>query len=524
MHLTNEKCINVSSASAGLYMWVKNMITLRAMNAIVGHEVVVVKTKTSLEKPKTAKKALRSKTAGPVRTIKSTKTISKLDAREKFVQSSVGTKKHLEAAKDDFGRQTYFPEYDRNDLMRDSPTRRRLIIKNKARNSMQAEYKVYDDNRRDPFDRSSSYNHPDLNYNRYRDDVMMDTAIHKERMKAKNINKTKSRVNFHWSPKRRREMREEGNYMTNHYAERFIKDVIKDVHDRRISYREGEEYLHDVGYDLELNSSPSGVDHITAVRIAEEDVLSESPVNEGQEKVLHKELMLGKDLIRTASNHITGQSIFDLAHDNLLSIDDQQIVKTFIGLLELVNLGRPNSYPTWYKVQSSLSCTRDWIDKIDDFERMIEHYSYSQREVSAYKDSFKKYAQKTSNKLYVSNIREFLCEAFCLLDIVNELRAVRSPTVEKSNQSPAKHEKLENRSSVKAKEETKADIIPIKEANDEGENAKSDDLDIAYDGEAINFSQGLTQFQKLEAREVRHRIVHSRSPVKQVSTKTFRKG
>ena len=295
--------------------------------------------------------------------------------------------------------------------------------------------------------------YPDLNYMRHKNDIDIDTAIQKERMKPTNIKKTKSRVSYHWSPKRRREMREEGDLMTGYYSERFIKDVIKDISERRISFREGEDYLKDFGYSLQVQTEPDhNHEQITAHRITEEVAtpITEEVDEEKEERVLHKEFMLGKDLIREAANHITEESLLDLASDNHLSSNDQNLARTFLGLLELINYGNPKKYHSWHRVQSSLGFTQDWIDKIDDFEIMIERYTFSKDLIQKLKTEFTKYAQYSSEKAYVANIREYLCEAFCLLDILEELRISKSPK-KISNASPPKFERFDERS-IKNKE------------------------------------------------------------------------
>jgi len=73
-----------------------------------------------------------------------------------------------------------------------------------------------------------------------------------------------------------------------------------------------------------------------------------------------------------------------------------------------VNHGKPRTYATWARVQSVLGFTKDWIDSIDDFEVMIEHYTFPPKLVSKYRECFKEHAKKSSEKPYVSNIREFL--------------------------------------------------------------------------------------------------------------------
>lgn len=262
------------------------------------------------------------------------------------------------------------PGYDWRLFRRDSPIRRRILrdasdkykveYEKLARNSIQSQAKVLEKVNKDPFYGSYSYklsDFPDLNYQRHKQDVMIDTAIQKERMNPDNINKAKSRVSYHWSPKRRREMKKESDYMTGYYTERFIRDVIKDIHDRRITINEGEDCLKDFGYNLEVEKNQAtGDQEIRAVITEEvkepetkqealpvqanEDTAKQDNTEENCKTILRKELALGRELLKKASLNISEESLLDLASDNYLSYADEQITRVFVELLELINLGK----------------------------------------------------------------------------------------------------------------------------------------------------------------------------------------
>lgn len=71
-------------------------------------------------------------------------------------------------------------------------------------------------------------------------------------------------------------------------------------------------------------------------------------------------------------------------------------------------MGRAFSYPSWIKIRTELRFAREWINRVDDFELMIERYAYSQKKIDDLKQIFTRNAQDTSSKPYVSNIREYL--------------------------------------------------------------------------------------------------------------------
>jgi hypothetical protein len=423
--LSPQKVAMVSQGLLGLYFWVINSLKLRIINAITNKEVIPQRLNSPKKRTMTAGRDKdNSDIKKEMKESVYSSNVHNADVHNTFAQTASQANK---------GSKNYDSlDYDWRLFRKDSPVRRR-ILKNQISGSRKsgvdadrrtdANLPVKLENVGNPLYNSFSYenyDYPDLDYARHRQDIEIDKAIQKERMKEKNIKNTKSRVSYHWSPKRRKEMREESDTMTHYYTERFIKDVLKDIDERNLTRTQGTEYLKEFGYDLKVQTDPdSGIEEFTAVKTVEEVVKAESPQKvieeeqfpkekESDERVLLKELALGKDLLRRAGCNISEESLLELTSDYYLNSDDQQLVRVFMGLLELANHGEQIYYPTWTKVQSELGYTNDWIKRIDNFENMVEHYTIPKYKIEDMRKSFQRYAQYTSDKPYIKNIQEYL--------------------------------------------------------------------------------------------------------------------
>ncbi|CAI2362035.1 unnamed protein product [Moneuplotes crassus] len=582
--LNPEMVANVSKGALGIYSWIRSIINFRVFIALSNNESVPERKGCGLKKNASKKRFNPSYKFSPGMS-DSQRHNQSLDSasipsnmgNNSFTQSAYEYNKQLEDVKNDIEkRYTYVHDkasmgQDWRLFREDSPIRRKIMqncspdkksVEQINRNSVTSSTKVINKAQNDPLYSSFSYSKEgdlDMSYSRHKQDIDIDTAIQKERMKPSNIKKTQSRVSYHWSPKRRREMKQEGEIMTIYYTEKFIKDVIKDISEKKITATEGEDYLKDFGYDMHMDKNPeTGEEEITVSKITEEaqPPAETDEAKAKEERVLNKEFSLGKDLIREAANHITEESLRDLVADNDLSPADQSIIKTFIGLLELINHGKPKEYLAWHRIQTSLSFTEDWINRIDDFETMIEHYTFPQELINGYKEEFKRHAQLSSDKAYVSNLREYLCEAFCLLDILEEIKLNKSHKT--ASKSPAKFEKINERShknkdskpvAQKKTVQRKSGEKTVKKAEKKVQSASSGhnpvvvtknikSMEIVKESSKEESPQYFTQKIRLQeeevpaqdkeeerrTREARRRVVESRSPNKKVTTKTWSKG
>ena len=298
------------------------------------------------------------------------------------------------------------------------------------RNSIKAEQKVLEKVRKSPIRQGQS-----PIQSKYRTDAHINKEILKERMSPKNIKKNvKSRVSYHWDKKRQKEMKTESDYMSGYYTYGIIYEILRDVNLRRVSVEDARNQLEEHGYKLKANEEGATQKY----RV--------SPLRSGargDERVQIKEYRLCVQNLRNAANRITDQSLLDLINDKNLSIPDQILGKIFIGILELVNDGKSDNYPTWSKVKSELEDTTTWIRKVDSLESLVGDYTLSDNRIDELKNKFIRYNEEISDKPYVTNIKDFLSEALVYIEIVHELRGVRqTDTIEDSNNFNSTFERL----------------------------------------------------------------------------------
>ena len=240
-----ELITKVSKAWWTLYSFVNFIINKRIAIGLYGNEEVDRKwfTTSSTRKKKSPKKSPKKVEQSPIYH----SSIQFSDSPTSFAKAIDDTRSPFNettgATETPFTHLSYYdlPGYDWRLFRSDSPIRRRILREANddykaeydkiARNSLRSQAKVLEEMDKDLFNSSYSYkisDFPDLNYQRHKQDIMIDTAIQKERMNPKNINSTKSRVSYHWSPKRRKEMQKESEYMTGYYTDKLIKDIVND--------------------------------------------------------------------------------------------------------------------------------------------------------------------------------------------------------------------------------------------------------------------------------------------------------
>ena len=396
--------------------------------------------KKSNKSPKKSGKTPKSRKRDYMNNSSYSANINNADVHDTFGQTASDARKETEESKSNskFKSSKNYDDldYDWKLYKKDSPVRRRVAHEkspsryghtNLNRNTAVGQSNPLDSKRDNPM--YNSYSHgfqsqPMQTHPHQQSSKNVEKPLPNIRETSKNRDQPKSRVDDHWSPKRREQMRDADDKSTEYYTERFIKDVLKDVQENNLTIQEGKDYLKEFSYDLEVRKDPAGFTEYSAVKISEAEVASPSPSPErahpqqefgklesgvkNDENILRKELAIGKDLLKNASLGISEESLLDLSSDNHLTVDDQEVIKVFMGLLELVNHGKQMHYPSWSRIQSELGFTSDWLHRIDEFERMIEHYTYPKFKLDDLKRTFTKHAQFSSNKEYVTNVREFM--------------------------------------------------------------------------------------------------------------------
>ena len=82
--------------------------------------------------------------------------------------------------------------------------------------------------------------HQDVAYLRAKTEVMVNHEEHRYRMEPKNVYKTRSVVNYHWSPKKRREMQNRVNRVTEPIENQTLDEVWETIKQRKAAKAEGD--------------------------------------------------------------------------------------------------------------------------------------------------------------------------------------------------------------------------------------------------------------------------------------------
>ena len=330
----------------------------------------------------------------------------------------------------------------------------------------------------------------DVAYLRVKTEVAVNHEEHRYRMQPKNIRKVKSIVNYHWSPKKRRQMQKKINRVTEPIenqtldevwetirarkeskldvsdvlgrlnlsrsyqavieetpetkkksptrAQRFPREEVKVVTEEVAPAPEPQTYeVHEVRSSppppepQEIRSSPPAQTSPPAGQVlSTQNVEKKDWSFEADSDILTKELELGKDLLVKASDKIDEaylKSLSDSANTNLID-QEKELVIIFLNILDLVNEGTYSADLTWDQASEKIQNQANTVHKIKNFAVLVENQRVNAGDVIDIKNRFISASPPAENASGQADpIRDFLCEFFCLVDIVEELRIGTSP-------------------------------------------------------------------------------------------------
>lgn len=137
-------------------------------------------------------------------------------------------------------------------------------------------------------------------------------------------------------------------------------------------------------------------------------------------EVLDKELELGKELLDKAISRVTKENLEKLATVTA-NEDDQALVDILTRLLDLVNDGE-QSPATWDVNKERLSSSAaGLLHKMKNYAVLVEGNKVDGEQTAELKKAFIDTSASQALSTDFEPVREFLCEAFCLIDIIDEL-------------------------------------------------------------------------------------------------------
>ena len=155
---------------------------------------------------------------------------------------------------------------------------------------------------------------------------------------------------------------------------------------------------------------------------------------------MDKELELGRDLIAKATEKVTKTYLEELGGNTSLTEADHTLVDLLFRLLDLVSDGESNTAAWEVNSQRLTESANQVIHKMRNYPIIVQSTPISGH--NEVKESFISASGNEGISVDVMEpLREFLCEAFCMIDIVEELLGAQRDAKVKGNVNSLSAEK-----------------------------------------------------------------------------------
>lgn len=150
-----------------------------------------------------------------------------------------------------------------------------------------------------------------------------------------------------------------------------------------------------------------------------------------------KELDLGRELLNKAVNGITAQHLKDIVDAKDLTNDDKSVIQIMHGLIEVAADKENEGIFTWDQTHTALNENPYRIlHNLRSFAENSSSQNIQGPRVRALKDRFIQTTQDAQfTEKYIEAVREFLCEGFCFIDILDEINLLKSPEKRRQDRS-----------------------------------------------------------------------------------------
>lgn len=137
---------------------------------------------------------------------------------------------------------------------------------------------------------------------------------------------------------------------------------------------------------------------------------------------LIKEYELGKHLIGRASDKISAQMYTNITSDKHLNNNDHRIVQIFLSLLLTARDNEDRTVSTWTDALEILAEPRLIHSLQESFAELIQDENFASSNTIIFRDAFVEESPYDPKNYIINSIKEYLCEAFWLIDILEELK------------------------------------------------------------------------------------------------------
>ena len=262
--------------------------------------------------------------------------------------------------------------------------------------------------------------------------ILMNAELLRDRMKPKNIIKDIGRDN--WDYANDRVIGTSKGWNRNTMTSQMNRPrVLSDG--RYPEEREDDSLMRATGYTQGRGTSAQKT-QASAEQMQDPPSFTEANVTGYQEyadtEVLQKEFSLGKGLLLKAIGNIDDDYINQLKEHEDASEQEINACKVFFKVIWMLNNTKDTgSLDNWDEISKNFN--ESLQQELQQVPENIEQRRYDKEEVDNLREEFKIKAESGEDKGLMHNIKEFLCEAFCLIEIVEELHGIKEKSRMVSN-------------------------------------------------------------------------------------------
>jgi hypothetical protein len=136
-------------------------------------------------------------------------------------------------------------------------------------------------------------------------------------------------------------------------------------------------------------------------------------------EVLLKEYSLGKGLLENSIENIDDRCIENLRNHKNATEHDIKCANVFFRMLAMLNKTKGEDQVSWESLASKFDAGLK--DQISAVPQQIEERKFDKDAVDKMREEFRIKGDEDN----IKNMKEFLCEAFCLIEIVQEIHELR---------------------------------------------------------------------------------------------------
>ena len=141
--------------------------------------------------------------------------------------------------------------------------------------------------------------------------------------------------------------------------------------------------------------------------------------------ILLKEYELGKQLIAHASQKLEVKTYSNMLYESHLTNEDFKIIGIFLSLLFSIRDNEDKQFEKWDEIQQCLFNSKEVYEIQNNLSSLIEKDNFIAEKTHKFRDQFVHFSSHNSESHSIVSMKEYLWEAFWLIDIIEEIKSLQ---------------------------------------------------------------------------------------------------